>query len=300
MHNDEGGRLTPEQSAMLPKLTAEKGATSLIVTHDARIMNKADRIVHMERGKIVSNVVVAERLFVMEGIRKCAYFAAVLPEHQQAIADDLCIGLHPELPVTPNLLAANPDKIQRFPTGAVIGFCSNVFAARSPKFVPSFSWIDGESNLATDAALRAIRMDGSRPEAYVALGRVHFDRSAWLEAIPPLLAATGCARPSYGFVRESDYSYAPWDFLSVCYEKLGRMHEALSEPLTFTVYALGMLGISYHLANGLQTSAMRLGLVVSDEGRRRMQVVSYAALVILLAMSGLALYGFRPFQSELG
>ncbi|MBI3863571.1 MAG: hypothetical protein HY290_16900 [Planctomycetia bacterium] len=32
-----------------------------------------------------------------------------------------------------------------FPTGAVIGFCSSVFAPRSPKFVPSFTWIDGDS-----------------------------------------------------------------------------------------------------------------------------------------------------------
>lgn len=32
-----------------------------------------------------------------------------------------------------------------FPTGAVIGFCSSVFASRSPKFVPSFTWIDGDS-----------------------------------------------------------------------------------------------------------------------------------------------------------
>ena len=32
-----------------------------------------------------------------------------------------------------------------FPTGAVIGFCSSVLAARSPKFVPSFAWLDGES-----------------------------------------------------------------------------------------------------------------------------------------------------------
>lgn len=30
-------------------------------------------------------------------------------------------------------------------TGAVIGFCSNVFAPRCPKFVPSFTWIDGDS-----------------------------------------------------------------------------------------------------------------------------------------------------------
>ena len=32
-----------------------------------------------------------------------------------------------------------------FPTGAVIGFSSSVFASRSPKFVPSFAWLDGET-----------------------------------------------------------------------------------------------------------------------------------------------------------
>jgi UDP-N-acetylglucosamine diphosphorylase/glucosamine-1-phosphate N-acetyltransferase len=32
-----------------------------------------------------------------------------------------------------------------FPTGSVIGFCSSVFAARSPKFVPSFAWLDADS-----------------------------------------------------------------------------------------------------------------------------------------------------------
>ncbi len=98
-HDDESGRITPEQAAMIPEMTREKGATSLIVTHDARIMNRADRIVHMERGKIVSNVVVAERLFVTEGLRRCAFFAAILPEQQQAIADAACVGLHPDLPV---------------------------------------------------------------------------------------------------------------------------------------------------------------------------------------------------------
>lgn len=37
-----------------------------------------------------------------------------------------------------------------FPTGAVLGFCSSVFASRSPKFVPSFAWVDGESIEAYD------------------------------------------------------------------------------------------------------------------------------------------------------
>ncbi len=32
-----------------------------------------------------------------------------------------------------------------FPTGAVVGFCSSVFASQSPKFVPSFVWVDGET-----------------------------------------------------------------------------------------------------------------------------------------------------------
>ena len=38
-----------------------------------------------------------------------------------------------------------------FPTGAVIGFCSSVFASRSPKFVPSFAWLDAEKTDRFDA-----------------------------------------------------------------------------------------------------------------------------------------------------
>lgn len=32
-----------------------------------------------------------------------------------------------------------------FPTGAVIGFCSSIFAPQSPKFVPSFTWITNKT-----------------------------------------------------------------------------------------------------------------------------------------------------------
>lgn len=31
-----------------------------------------------------------------------------------------------------------------FPTGAVVGFCSSIISARSPKFVPSFTWLNGD------------------------------------------------------------------------------------------------------------------------------------------------------------
>jgi putative ABC transport system ATP-binding protein len=118
--DDEGGRITVLQAELLKILAKERGATSLIVTHDVRIMNRADRIVHMERGKIVTNVVVAERLFIREGIRKCAYFTAILPEQQQTIADDLCVGSNPSISLTPDQLERFKDKVRVFQPGEVI------------------------------------------------------------------------------------------------------------------------------------------------------------------------------------
>src|SRR5262249_55440785 len=53
----ERGRFATRQMAMLRPIATDTGSTRLIVTHDARIMNQADRIVHMERGRIESNVV---------------------------------------------------------------------------------------------------------------------------------------------------------------------------------------------------------------------------------------------------
>jgi len=32
-----------------------------------------------------------------------------------------------------------------FPTGSVVGCCSSIFAPNSPKFVPSFTWIDQDA-----------------------------------------------------------------------------------------------------------------------------------------------------------
>ncbi len=119
-HDDESGRLTEEQAVLLKELAVEKGATSLIVTHDVRIMNRADRIVHMERGRIVSNVVVAERLFVTEGLRKAAFFAAILPEQQQTIADGVCIGVHPNLPVPFHLSTKEDLPVRIFAAGEAI------------------------------------------------------------------------------------------------------------------------------------------------------------------------------------
>lgn len=118
--NEEAGeapRLATWQIPLLRSLARETGTTSLIVTHDARIMNLADRIVHMERGRIESNVVVAERLFVRDNLRQSAAFAAILPEEQQKISDELLVGVHPEHPVRPDQLAANPGRVEVYEPG---------------------------------------------------------------------------------------------------------------------------------------------------------------------------------------
>ncbi|MFO0800155.1 MAG: ATP-binding cassette domain-containing protein [Gemmataceae bacterium] len=114
----DGGRLADWQVPLLDRVAAETGTTSLIVTHDARIMNMADRIVHMERGRIESNVVVAERLFVREGLRRSPVFAAILPDEQQKIADQLLVGVHPDQPVRPDHAATG--RVEVFEPGQPI------------------------------------------------------------------------------------------------------------------------------------------------------------------------------------
>ncbi|MCS7269834.1 MAG: ATP-binding cassette domain-containing protein [Gemmataceae bacterium] len=116
----EQGRLAEWQVPLLQRLAGQGGATSLIVTHDPRIMHQADRIVHMERGRIVANVVVAERLFVRNGLRQSPPFAVILPEEQAKLADELLVGVHPDIPLRPDQLAMVSDRLAAFPAGSTI------------------------------------------------------------------------------------------------------------------------------------------------------------------------------------
>jgi putative ABC transport system ATP-binding protein len=104
---------------LLRQLSREEGCTSLIVTHDSRIMNEADRIVDLERGRIVGNVVVAERLFLYNSLRECVLFAALLPQEQFRIADRIAIGVHPDVPVEKEVLQRCPW-FKVYPPGSVI------------------------------------------------------------------------------------------------------------------------------------------------------------------------------------
>src|SRR6516165_2242886 len=104
---------------LLRQLAREESCTSLIVTHDARIMNAADRIVDLERGRIVNNIVVSERLFLYNSLRECVLFAALLPQEQFRIADLISIGIDPTVRVPADAVNRCPW-FKIYPPGSVI------------------------------------------------------------------------------------------------------------------------------------------------------------------------------------
>jgi succinate dehydrogenase / fumarate reductase cytochrome b subunit len=70
------------------------------------------------------------------------------------------------------------------------------------------------------------------------------------------------------------------------------MAEGLQEPVTLAVYALGILGAAYHLANGIWQASIGWGFTVTQAGMRRVQWISMAAFLVLLAMGYAAVWGF--------
>lgn len=84
----------------------------------------------------------------------------------------------------------------------------------------------GREDLEVDSLLRAVQLDGSRPEAFTALGMYHFRYQRWLDAIPFFAAATSGTRPPEGPVNQDHYGWIPWDYLSVCLANSGRFDEA--------------------------------------------------------------------------
>jgi succinate dehydrogenase / fumarate reductase, cytochrome b subunit len=61
-------------------------------------------------------------------------------------------------------------------------------------------------------------------------------------------------------------------------------HEMHFHMPTLVVYALGILAVAYHLANGLHTAAMGWGVVSSRAALRRTEVVIWLVFLLLLAM----------------
>ena len=70
------------------------------------------------------------------------------------------------------------------------------------------------------------------------------------------------------------------------------MVEGLHEPLTFGVYIMGVLGVAFHLANGVWQFSIGWGLVTTEKAMKRIEVFSMVFFVILLGMGYGSLWGF--------
>jgi succinate dehydrogenase / fumarate reductase cytochrome b subunit len=71
------------------------------------------------------------------------------------------------------------------------------------------------------------------------------------------------------------------------------MHAGMLEPLTFAVYTLGMLGIAFHLANGLWLAGITWGFFRGPAAQRRGEWLSIAFGLVLLALAFTAIFALR-------
>jgi putative ABC transport system ATP-binding protein len=91
---DEPTAALDEQSGrdvvnLLKKLGQEEGCTSLIVTHDNRILDVADRIISMANGRIKSNVMLQEEIEICEFLKQCDVFSHLTTGTLTNIAEEM-------------------------------------------------------------------------------------------------------------------------------------------------------------------------------------------------------------------
>jgi tetratricopeptide (TPR) repeat protein len=77
----------------------------------------------------------------------------------------------------------------------------------------------------------ALREDASRSVAFLELGRRHFERRDWAQALPWYAAAAALRQPTVGFVDPPDYSWRPLDYLGVCQINLGLFEEGITTTM---------------------------------------------------------------------
>jgi putative ABC transport system ATP-binding protein len=71
---------------LLQHMAKSQGSAIMIVTHDNRILDVADRIVNMVDGYIVSNIEVAENIAICKFLSKCSVFEGASPNLLSEIA----------------------------------------------------------------------------------------------------------------------------------------------------------------------------------------------------------------------
>ncbi|MFV1967482.1 MAG: ATP-binding cassette domain-containing protein [Pirellulaceae bacterium] len=84
--DEKSGR---EVVTLFQELARSQGVTILMVTHDNRILDVADRIVNMVDGHIKSDVLVQESSTIVEFLQKCHAFDGLSPTTMADIADKM-------------------------------------------------------------------------------------------------------------------------------------------------------------------------------------------------------------------
>lgn len=79
---------------LLKRYAKERGATIMMVTHDNRILDVADRIVNMVDGRVISNVAVRVAAEICEFLRKSTLFAELTPQTLTFVADRVSLEKH--------------------------------------------------------------------------------------------------------------------------------------------------------------------------------------------------------------
>jgi putative ABC transport system ATP-binding protein len=74
---------------LLKQTTIERGSAVMMVTHDHRIIDCADRLVHMVDGKIMSDVVLHDALRICEFLRPIDLFKALTPRQLTDVAEKM-------------------------------------------------------------------------------------------------------------------------------------------------------------------------------------------------------------------
>jgi putative ABC transport system ATP-binding protein len=90
--DEESGR---EVVTLFQELARRDGTTILMVTHDNRILDVADRIVNMVDGRIKSDVLVAQASAICEFLMQCPVFEGLTPNTLTRVADQMTLERHP-------------------------------------------------------------------------------------------------------------------------------------------------------------------------------------------------------------
>jgi putative ABC transport system ATP-binding protein len=80
---------------LLKNLATEEGCAVLLVTHDSRILDTADRIVNMVDGRLDSDVMVEDSVTACEFLKRCPVFAGLIPSTLADIADRMTRQTYP-------------------------------------------------------------------------------------------------------------------------------------------------------------------------------------------------------------